>query len=94
MRFHSLPTALLLLAAAVEAQWPPPEPCIGDCNTHDPSLIRHTNGTYFLFGSGDHLALSESLTGPWTYIPAALSSLGIAQKVDKIDPDNTRSCIF
>lgn len=57
------------LVAAVHAEWPPPEPCTGYCNSHDPSVIRHTNGTYFRFSSSNKVATSESLQGPWTAQP-------------------------
>lgn len=57
------------LVAAVNAKWPPPEPCTGYCNSHDPSVIRHTNGTYFRFSSSNKVATSESLQGPWTAQP-------------------------
>lgn len=57
------------LVAAVHAQWPPPEPCTGYCKSHDPSVIRHTNGTYFRFSSSNKVATSESLQGPWTEQP-------------------------
>ncbi|KFY10816.1 hypothetical protein V492_04826 [Pseudogymnoascus sp. VKM F-4246] len=57
------------IIAAVNAQWPPPEPCTGYCNSHDPSVVRHTNGTYFRFSSSNKVATSESLKGPWTAQP-------------------------
>lgn len=57
------------LVAVVNAEWPPPEPCTGYCNSHDPSVIRHTNGTYFRFSSSNKVATSESLQGPWTEQP-------------------------
>lgn len=68
-----------LLASFVAAQWPDPEPCSGTCGVHDPSIVKRTDGTYFLFGSGDTLKTSKSLNGPWTVQPGPLAdaSLGV-----------------
>ncbi|KAF4635902.1 hypothetical protein G7Y89_g2194 [Cudoniella acicularis] len=68
--FSRIFTALLVARAV--AQWPDPEPYPGNCTIHDPSLIRHTNGTYFLFGSGGNLRTAPSLSAAWTERPDPL----------------------
>jgi arabinan endo-1,5-alpha-L-arabinosidase len=61
------PPLHLLLSCTVFAQYPNPEPCSGNCHVHDPSLIRRSDGTYFLFGSAANLSVktSPSINGPW-----------------------------
>jgi arabinan endo-1,5-alpha-L-arabinosidase len=54
-----------------------PEACSGVCvNSHDPSIIRRSDGTYFRFSTGGKIAVhtAPALTGPWTYKGAALPS--------------------
>ncbi|KAK4466381.1 glycosyl hydrolase [Cladorrhinum samala] len=65
-----------------------PELCTGVCvNTHDPSIIRRADGTYFRFSTGGKIAIhtAPSITGPWTYKGAALpggSSINIPGNQD------------
>jgi arabinan endo-1,5-alpha-L-arabinosidase len=65
-----------------------PEACSGVCNnSHDPSIIRRADGTYFRFSTGGRIAIhtAPSLTGPWTYVGAALpsgSSINLAGNQD------------
>ncbi|RLN89559.1 hypothetical protein BBJ28_00010253 [Nothophytophthora sp. Chile5] len=52
-----------------------PEACSGTCvNTHDPSIIRRADGTYFRFSTGGGIAIHSApdLVGPWTYLGAVL----------------------
>jgi hypothetical protein len=72
VEMFSILTLAFILIRAVYAQWPAPEPCSGFCHSHDPSLIKHENGTYFRFSSGNTVATSPSLTGPWVHEPDAL----------------------
>ncbi|KAH9890242.1 glycosyl hydrolase [Xylariomycetidae sp. FL2044] len=54
-----------------------PGACSGTCvNTHDPSIIRKSDGTYYRFSTGGKIAVhtAPDLTGPWTYQGAALPS--------------------
>ncbi|KAI1097787.1 glycoside hydrolase family 43 protein [Jackrogersella minutella] len=54
-----------------------PEACSGTCtNTHDPSIIRRSDGTYFRFSTGGKIAVhtAPDISGPWTYKGAALPS--------------------
>lgn len=54
-----------------------PKACSGTCvNTHDPSIIRRSDGTYFRFSTGGKIAVhtAPDITGPWTYKGAALPS--------------------
>jgi len=52
-----------------------PQACSGVCtNSHDPSLIRRDDGTYFRFSTGGRVAIhtAPNISGPWSYIGAAL----------------------
>ncbi|RYP08216.1 hypothetical protein DL764_002031 [Monosporascus ibericus] len=52
-----------------------PNACSGVCvNTHDPSIIRRDDGTYFRFSTGGRIAVHSApdITGPWSYEGAAL----------------------
>ncbi|KAH9988240.1 glycosyl hydrolase [Xylariaceae sp. FL0662B] len=54
-----------------------PNACSGTCvNTHDPSIIRRSDGTYFRFSTGGKIAVhtAPDISGPWTYQGAALPS--------------------
>ena len=54
-----------------------PKKCTGTCvNTHDPSIIRRSDGTYFRFSTGGKIAVhtAPDITGPWKYKGAALPS--------------------
>ncbi|KAI0159972.1 glycoside hydrolase family 43 protein [Hypoxylon sp. FL1284] len=70
-----------------------PEPCSGTCtNTHDPSIIRRSDGTYFRFSTGGKIAVhtAPDIAGPWTYQGAALpsgSSIDLAGNQDLWAPD-------
>lgn len=75
------------LASFVAAQWPDPEPCSGTCGVHDPSIVKRTDGTYFLFGSGDTLQTSKSLNGPWTAQPGVVGNTNMG--VSPIQPNPT-----
>uniref|UniRef100_H3G9G1 arabinan endo-1,5-alpha-L-arabinosidase n=1 Tax=Phytophthora ramorum TaxID=164328 RepID=H3G9G1_PHYRM len=47
-----------------------PGACSGTCvNTHDPSIIRREDGTYFRFSTGGGIAVHSApdITGPWTF---------------------------
>lgn len=61
---------------AVQASYPDPGACSGDCWAHDPALIkRSSDGTYFRFNTGSEIGIykADSISGPWTYEGAAIS---------------------
>jgi hypothetical protein len=58
-----LATAFLLLPTLGMSQWPDPEP--GTVPIRDPSIVKSTNGTYYLFGTNDLLYTSTCMNGPW-----------------------------
>lgn len=70
-------TALLgvsSLISSVAAQTP--GACSGDCNVHDPALIRRTSdGKYFRFSTGNKItiATASALAGPWTNQGSAIT---------------------
>ncbi|KAI1636853.1 glycosyl hydrolase [Biscogniauxia mediterranea] len=70
-----------------------PGACSGTCvNTHDPSIIRRSDGTYFRFSTGGKIAVhtAPDITGPWTYQGAALpdgSSIDLAGNDDLWAPE-------
>lgn len=52
-----------------------PNECTGTCvNTHDPSIIQGSDGTYYRFSTGGKIAVhtAPDITGPWAYQGAAL----------------------
>ncbi|KAH8163725.1 hypothetical protein CIB48_g4511 [Xylaria polymorpha] len=54
-----------------------PKTCTGTCtNSHDPAIIRRSDGTYFRFSTNGKIAVhtAPAITGPWTYKGAAISS--------------------
>lgn len=83
-----LATTLTTLGLQVLVAYALPEACSGVCNnSHDPSIIRRNDGTYFRFSTGGKIAIhtAPSLTGPWAYQGAALpsgSSINLAGNQD------------
>ncbi|KAL2112937.1 hypothetical protein VUR80DRAFT_6059 [Thermomyces stellatus] len=80
-----LATVLSLLSSvpALVSGYANPGPCSGVCvNTHDPSIIRRDDGTYFRFSTGGRIAVhtAPSIEGPWTYVGAALPDGSIINK--------------
>ncbi|TEA16062.1 putative arabinan endo-1,5-alpha-L-arabinosidase A [Colletotrichum sidae] len=76
MRFGSLfSLAAALLSASVQA-YGNPGACSGQCWSHDPSVVRRDDGTYFRFETGSKIGIwkAPDLVGPWTYQGAALPS--------------------
>lgn len=74
MMFFTVICGLLPLLSAVYG-YANPGACSGTCvNTHDPSIIRRSDGTYFRFSTGGKIAVhtAPDITGPWTYKGAAL----------------------
>jgi len=64
----SLSSLLFTLTGFLHA-FPFPGPCSGVCgNSHDPALIRRSDGTYFRFSTGNkiNIASAPSIHGPWT----------------------------
>lgn len=78
---------LTILLAAIPCAFAVPAPgaCSGACGTHDPSVARRADGTYFLFSTNNHVATASapSLAGPWTSLGAALpGALKLSQGTD------------
>lgn len=76
MRFGSIfSLAAGLLSATVQA-YGNPGACSGQCWSHDPSVVRRDDGTYFRFETGSKIGIwkAPDLVGPWTYQGAALPS--------------------
>ncbi|KAI1206350.1 glycoside hydrolase family 43 protein [Annulohypoxylon truncatum] len=88
-------TAILALlpSLGVVSGYANPGACSGTCtNTHDPSIIRRSDGTYFRFSTGGKIAVhtAPDITGPWTYQGAALpsgSKINLAGNQDLWAPD-------
>jgi hypothetical protein len=87
----SILTLTFIFVRAVYAQWPAPDPCSGFCHSHDPSVIKHENGTYFRFSSGNTVATSLSLTGPWVHEPDALVGASAGVRFSPVKPPNLSS---
>ncbi|KAF2430397.1 endo-alpha-1,5-arabinanase precursor [Tothia fuscella] len=73
-----------------------PGPCSGICgNSHDPALIRRSDGTYFRFSTGNriNIASAPSISGPWTSKGSAIKGGSKIQKKGNQDlwaPDVTK----
>ncbi|KAJ3546151.1 hypothetical protein NM208_g2136 [Fusarium decemcellulare] len=82
----------LALSAGVSG-YANPKACSGVCNnSHDPSIIRRSDGTYFRFSTGGKIAIhtAPSIEGPWTYKGAMLpsgSKIDLAGNQDLWAPD-------
>lgn len=66
-----------------------PGACSGTCvNTHDPAVIRRSDGTYFRFSTGGTIQIhtAPEITGPWTF---ACTMLGDAAKLTVTDNPGT-----
>lgn len=74
--------------------YPAPGPCMGNCWTHDPSMIqRGLDGIYFRFstGPGVNTMVSPDLEGPWVDWGAALPEGSIIQ-LDGVDNTDIWVC--
>ncbi|KAK1750465.1 putative arabinan endo-1,5-alpha-L-arabinosidase A [Echria macrotheca] len=86
-------TLAAFVAGFVSSVFSLPEACTGTCtNTHDPSIIVRTDGTYFRFSTGGRIAIhsASNITGPWKYRGAALpndSSINLRGNQDLWAPD-------
>lgn len=92
MRFGSVfSLAAALLSATVQA-YGNPGACSGQCWSHDPSVVRRDDGTYFRFETGSKIGIwkAPDLVGPWTYQGAALPS---GSKINLKGNDDLWVCI-
>lgn len=69
-----------------------PGACSGSCWTHDPSVVRRSDGTYFRFSTGSKIGIysASSLSGPWTLQGSAIpdgSSVNLSGNDDLWAPD-------
>ncbi|KAL8409330.1 hypothetical protein RB594_007677 [Gaeumannomyces avenae] len=83
--------AAALLSTAVQA-YADPGACSGECWSHDPSVVRRDDGTFFRFETGNKIRIwkAPDLTGPWTFQGAALprgSSINLPGNQDLWAPD-------
>lgn len=81
-------SALISTAAA----YANPGACSGECWTHDPSVVRRSDGTYYRFSTGSKIGIysASSLSGPWTFEGAAIpdgSSIDLTGNDDLWAPD-------
>jgi arabinan endo-1,5-alpha-L-arabinosidase len=73
-----------------------PGACSGVCNnSHDPAVIRRSDGTYFRFSTGAKIAVhtAPSISGPWSFRGAALpggSKINLKGRNDLWAPDVTK----
>lgn len=83
----------LAVLPAVQASYPSPGACSGDCWSHDSALIKRTSdGTYFRFNTGSEIGIykADSISGPWTYKGAAIeggSKIDLTGNTDLWAPD-------
>ncbi|KAJ4177645.1 hypothetical protein NW755_013711 [Fusarium falciforme] len=83
----------LTLSAGLVSGYANPKACSGVCNnSHDPTIIRRSDGTYFRFSTGGRIAVhtAPSIEGPWTYKGAALpqgSKINLPGNQDLWAPD-------
>ncbi|ROT36749.1 glycoside hydrolase family 43 protein [Sodiomyces alkalinus F11] len=73
--------------------YPNPGICTGTCvNTHDPFIVRRSDGVYFRFSTSGRVTIhtASAITGPWTYQGAALpggSTIDLEGNQDLWAPD-------
>lgn len=72
-----LVSTLLAASAALigrAAAYADPGSCTGECWTHDPSVVKASDGTYFRFSTGSKIGIykATSLSGSWTYEGSAI----------------------
>lgn len=72
----ALVASLASFTASAATTYANPGACSGDCWTHDPSVVKRADGTYFRFSTGGGIGVyqASSLAGPWTYEGVALAS--------------------
>ncbi|KAJ5979919.1 hypothetical protein N7481_007217 [Penicillium waksmanii] len=83
----TLATPSMARIAPRASTYPAPGPCMGDCWTHDPSMIqRNVDMMYFRFstGAGVNTMVSPDLEGPWVDLGPALPKGSIIQ-LDGVD---------
>ncbi|KAI5307234.1 hypothetical protein KEM56_002192 [Ascosphaera pollenicola] len=76
--FKALAFALLGVAFATDSvapetdidSLPPAGRCIGDCYSHDPSVVQRDDGAYFKFSTnpGVRITKATDLNGPWSLV--------------------------
>ncbi|KAL5596596.1 hypothetical protein BROUX41_006812 [Berkeleyomyces rouxiae] len=84
--FNSLLSALAMAASALAVS--NPGACSGACgNSHDPSIVIDSAGTYWRFSTGGKIAVhsAPALTGPWEYKGAAIPNGSIINLAGKDD---------
>ncbi|KAL3423417.1 endo-alpha-1,5-arabinanase [Phlyctema vagabunda] len=85
----SLATTFSIVAgfAATVAAYANPGACSGACGSHDPSIIRRDDGTYFRFDTagGVPISTAPSIKGPWTSKGVALSGGSTINNAGKKD---------
>lgn len=97
LRSCSLVSVLVVLlgfaCSLVMAAYADPGACSGECWTHDPAVVKRSDGTYFRFatGGGIYVYSASALTGPWTYDGEALAS---GSSIDLSGNDDLWVCFF
>ncbi|KAH8898806.1 putative extracellular endo-1,5-alpha-L-arabinase [Thozetella sp. PMI_491] len=68
--------ALAAFCHSLALAYPSPGKCSGYCFTHDPSVIRRDDGTYFRYSTrgGIEIVTSKNLAGPWTKAGSVMPS--------------------
>lgn len=84
MSFSSICKGLAALAflalPAVQASYPDPGSCTGECWTHDPAIFQSPDGTgYFRFSTGSLIGIykADAWEGPWTYEGSVIDTASI-----------------
>lgn len=59
----------LLALPTVQATYPDPGSCSGECWAHDPAVFQGPDGSWFRFTTGSLIGIykADALEGPWTY---------------------------
>lgn len=91
-------STLITASPIFKRAFPAPEPITGDAiqgHVHDPSVIRRSDGTYFLFTTNDliNIATAPSMSGPWTHQGSVIqgkSLIDLPNNDDLWAPDITK----
>ncbi|KAI5363146.1 putative glycoside hydrolase, family 43 [Septoria linicola] len=82
MMWSKLSILALSALSSLAAGYADPGACSGTCtNTHDPSIIRRSDGTYFRFSTGGLVQIhtAPDISGPWTFACTMLESAAKVQ---------------
>jgi arabinan endo-1,5-alpha-L-arabinosidase len=80
MKLSQMLSAALLASVPTPVQaYTGPIGCLGDCFTHDPAVVKRSDGKYFRFSSQDLIGIwtADDLLGPWARSGSVISDASV-----------------